>query len=60
MKRTIITSAALFLLTAGGIHAEPLTLAEALAKRSSVSETLKMARYDTEIAGENITISRSG
>ena len=60
MLRTLSISAILLLLCAGSSPAEPLTLAEALSKRASVSETLKMARYDTEIAGDNVDIQRSG
>jgi outer membrane protein TolC len=60
MMRTLITSATLFLLTAGVIHAEPLTLAEALAKRAAGSQTLKIAAYDEQIAAENVRLNRSG
>lgn len=58
--RTLTTSAALFLLTAGAGQAEPLTLAEALAKRAAESRTLKIAAYDEQIAAENVRINRSG
>ena len=60
MMRTLYGSAMLLLLCVEASPAEPLTLTEALSKRASVSETLKMARYDTEIAGDNVMISRSG
>lgn len=42
------------------LQADPLTLADALAKRSVTSSALKMARYDTDMAAENVTASRSG
>ncbi|MCM2359376.1 MAG: TolC family protein [Geobacteraceae bacterium] len=60
MMRTVITSATLFLLTAGAVHAEPLTLAEALAKRAAGSRTLRIAAYDEQVAAENVLINRSG
>jgi outer membrane protein len=40
--------------------AEPLTLADALARRAAVSATLKMARIDEQVAELNVTASRSG
>jgi outer membrane protein len=58
--RALIASAILLLLTAGVIHAEPLTLVEALAKRAADSRTLKMAVYDEQVAGDNIRLNRSG
>lgn len=58
--RTLITSTALLLLTAGVVHAEPLTLADALAKRAASSQTLKIAAYEEQIAAENVRINRSG
>lgn len=60
MIATIILTLLLSLGATLSVHAEPLTLAEALAKRSATSAALKMARYDTDIASENITVSRSG
>lgn len=41
-------------------RAEPLTLAEALAKRGAASRTLKIAALDEQIAGDNVRLSRSG
>src|ERR1700687_3274065 len=58
--RTLITSATLLLLTAGAIHAEPLTLADALAKNAAGSRTLKIAAYDEQIAADNVQLNRSG
>lgn len=58
--RTLITSATLLLFTAGVIHAEPLTLSDALAKRAASSRTLKIAAYDEQIAADNVQLNRSG
>jgi outer membrane protein len=41
-------------------HAEPLTLAGALAKRAATSQTLKIAAIDEQIAVYNVQASRSG
>jgi TolC family type I secretion outer membrane protein len=60
MLRTIITGATLFLVTAGTIHAEPLTLKDALAKRGATSRILKISALDEQIAGDNVLASRSG
>ena len=60
MRNFLMLMLSLYSTTTLSAYAEPLTLADALAKRASVSETLKMARYDTEIAGDNVKISRSG
>lgn len=57
--RTLITSTLLLHLTAGVIHAEPLTLAEALAKRAACSHTLNMAMIDVEVADDNVRLTRS-
>ncbi len=59
MKK-LLASATLFLVFAGAVHAEPLTLADALAKRAATSQTLKMAAIDEQIAGDSVRTSRSG
>lgn len=41
-------------------YAEPLTLADALAKRATSSRTLKISAIDEQIAGDNVLLSRSG
>ncbi|HEX2769839.1 MAG TPA: TolC family protein, partial [Geobacteraceae bacterium] len=60
MIRTFIYFFMLLLFSAGALHAEPLTLAQALTKRGSTSRTLKIAAYDEQIADENIRLNRSG
>jgi outer membrane protein len=60
MKKNLILTLLIFSLTALSAHAAPLTLAEALAKRAAVSQTLKIAAYDEQIAGENVRLNRSG
>jgi outer membrane protein TolC len=60
MRKFLIIIIILFSATTLSAYAEPLTLADALAKRASFSNTLKIARYDTEIAADNVTVSRSG
>jgi len=42
------------------VQAEPLTLADALAKRGATSRTLKIATIDVLIAGDNMQANRSG
>ncbi|MBI2355011.1 MAG: TolC family protein [Deltaproteobacteria bacterium] len=60
MKNTSIL-VLLFTLTATlGAHAEPLTLADALARRGAASRTLKIAAIDEQVAGDNVRINRSG
>jgi outer membrane protein TolC len=58
--RTLFCCTILLLFSAGDLHAEPLTLAQALAKRGATSQALKMAAYDEQIADENIRLNRSG
>ena len=60
MFRTFLRSVLLLLLTTSTTYAEPLTLADALSKRAAGSATLKMARLDEQIAGDNVQSSRSG
>lgn len=58
--RTFFCCTILLLFSAGSLHAEPLTLAQALAKRGTTSQALKVAAYDVQIADENIRLNRSG
>jgi len=60
MMRMLSYCFMLLLFSAGALHAEPLTLAQALAKRGATSQTLKIAAYDERIADENIRLNRSG
>lgn len=60
MLRTFLWSALLLLITSVTTYAEPLTLADALAKRSAGSRSLKMAAYDEQVATLNVTAARSG
>ncbi|MBK5276928.1 MAG: TolC family protein [Desulfuromonadales bacterium] len=50
----------LLILSVSSAQAEPLTLADALAKRSATSQTLKIATMDEQIAVYNVQASRSG
>lgn len=59
MKKTFILTLYFLFIAYFTVHAAPLTLAEALAKRTG-SRTLKMAAIDEEVAGENVRASRSG
>ena len=54
MIKTLMTGAALVLLTTYSAHAEPLTLADALAKRAATSRMLKMASLDEQIADDSV------
>jgi outer membrane protein TolC len=58
--RILILSVMLFLISAEGVSAEPLTLAAALSKRAASSRALKMAAIDEKIAFEGIRLNRSG
>lgn len=60
MMKTLLTNALVFLLITGAAYAEPLTLADALAKRAATSRTLKMATIDVQIAADNVRANRSG
>lgn len=60
MLQAFITGTALLLLIAAVVQAEPLTLTEALSKRASASQSLKMARIDEQVAEESILLNRSG
>jgi outer membrane protein TolC len=60
MMRTLIYFLTFLLFSAGALHAEPLTLSQALAKRGAGSRTLKMAAIDEKIAEESIRLNRSG
>lgn len=60
MMRTLSYCFILLLFSAGALNAEPLTLAQTLAKREATSHTLKIAAYDVDIAEENIRLNRSG
>lgn len=59
MKSTIVC-ALLFIFSVSSAYAEPLTLADALAKRAASSRTLKIAALDEQIAGDSVRSSRSG
>jgi outer membrane protein len=58
--RSTLLCALLLLFCVTSAHAEPLTLAEALAKRAAGSRTLKIAAYDEQIAADNVQLNRSG
>jgi outer membrane protein len=58
--RSTIVCALVLLFSVSSAQAEPLTLADALAKRAAGSRTLKISAFDEQIAGDNVRISRSG
>lgn len=58
--RSTLFCTLLLICSASFAHAEPLTLAEALAKRATSSRALKMAGYDEQMAAENVQFNRSG
>jgi len=60
MSRTIMIGTALFLLASTPLHAQTLTLADALAKRAATSRTLKIAALDEQVAEEGVRLNRSG
>ncbi len=60
MNKFLVLLLSFYSATALSAYAEPLTLADALSKRASLSHTLKMAEIDEQIAGDNVQISRSG
>ena len=60
MSRTIMIGTALFLLASTPLHAQTLTLADALAKRAATSRTLKIAALDQQVAEEGVRLNRSG
>lgn len=59
MKVSILC-ALLLMLSVSASNAEPLALADALAKRASTSRVLKIAAIDEQIAGDTVQASRSG
>jgi outer membrane protein len=58
--KSILCCALLLLITVSSSHAELLTLADALAKRSAGSRTLKIATIDEQIAVDNVQANRGG
>jgi len=60
MSRTIMIGTALLLLASAPLHAQTLTLADALAKRAATSRTLKIAALDEQVAEEGVRLNRSG
>jgi outer membrane protein TolC len=60
MRKFLVLVLSFYSATTYSAYAGPLTLADALAKRASLSHTLKMAELDEQIAGDNVQISRSG
>lgn len=59
MRTFLVVMLSFYSATTLSAYAEPLTLAEALAKRAACSQTLKMAGLDEQIADLSVTAARS-